>query len=103
MRVHERVHNDDNNTGCTETTYECQVCNKPFTRKGDLILHERVHSVVKPYACGACSKSFVSSSHLRVYERIHTGNKPDKSHECHICLKHFRRRGDLNVHMGNFT
>jgi len=49
-----------------ERTYPCVVCNKTFSVKGSLRVHQHVHTGERPYRCGVCSKMF---SHTRGLKR----------------------------------
>ena len=53
--------------------FECEICQKSFTQKGQLKEHRRIHSGELPYQCGFCEKSFRNSSALVTHLRIHTG------------------------------
>ena len=59
--------------------FQCQICDKTFTRLYHLRVHQRIHSGNKPFECKICNKKFVSSSDLRTHERTHYQDKP---YEC---------------------
>jgi uncharacterized Zn-finger protein len=44
--------------------YECDVCNKRFSRASHLSCHAKTHSGDKPYECDTCKKRFSQSSNL---------------------------------------
>ena len=41
-------------------TFVCQHCGKGFASSDNHIIHERIHTGVKPYKCNFCKKSFSS-------------------------------------------
>ena len=71
---------------------KCEVSNKVFSTKGNLVAHKRTHTREKPYECDVCNKRFSQSGDLVVHKRTHTGDKP---YECDVCNKRFSRSGDL--------
>jgi len=42
---------------------ECDICNKVFSRKYDLIRHRRIHTGDTPYKCKICGAGFTRSDH----------------------------------------
>jgi len=42
---------------------ECDICNKIFSRKYDLIRHRRIHTGDTPYKCKICGAGFTRSDH----------------------------------------
>ena len=61
---------------------KCEVTNKVFSKKGNLLRRKRTHSGDKPFECDVCKKRFSRSEHLAVHKRTHTGEKP---YECDVC------------------
>ena len=76
--------------------FTCTTCGMSFSRADVLKVHETVHTgMVKPFTCTTCLKSFGSNSKLRSHERIHTGEKP---FTCTQCGRSFARSDVLRTH-----
>ena len=74
----------------------CAICGKKFKSSNKLMLHERVHTGVKPFTCTTCGRSFSRADVLKVHETVHTGVV--KPFTCTTCLKSFRSNSKLRSH-----
>ncbi|XP_037977469.2 zinc finger protein 260 isoform X1 [Plutella xylostella] len=108
--------------------HACTVCEKQFSSKTYLSIHQRMHTAEKPYSCDVCKKAFAALTTLRVHMRVHTGEKPyacavcgrqfsvyasfkrherlhsgEKPFACKICEKTFADNGYLRLHMRTHT
>lgn len=75
--------------------FQCNQCEKSFSRHSNLKIHIRMHNGEKPYQCKVCKKGFRHSSTLINHARTHTGDRP---YRCNICEKSFKQLGTLTEH-----
>ena len=76
-------------------TFGCKTCSNRFKTKGQLKVHEMIHTGEVPYECKNCKKRFSQICNLKKHERIHTGEVP---FECKTCQKRFRDKCNLKIH-----
>lgn len=86
--------------GSEKRPHACQVCQKTFVRKSNLIDHLRLHANVRLYKCEYCEKSFVQPGNYRSHLRIHTKERPFK---CSMCDKTYNQSNALKVHIRSHT
>ncbi|XP_066597849.1 zinc finger protein 555-like isoform X2 [Prorops nasuta] len=76
--------------------YQCQHCNRRFTRPHEKVKHERIHTGEKPHACEVCGKTFRVTYCLTLHMRTHTGVRP---YGCQHCGKRFKASSVYNHHL----
>lgn len=79
-----------------ERRYQCEVCEKSFQRKSNLVDHLRLHANVKLFACSYCSAAFVQAGNLKSHIRKHTLEKP---YSCQYCDKSYSQSSALKTHI----
>jgi transcription elongation factor Elf1 len=75
--------------------YPCDVCQKIFRDRSNLVKHIRTHTKEKPFVCDHCGKSFAHSQTLKEHTFTHTNQKP---FFCDICNKTFANEANLKRH-----
>jgi len=78
----------------SDEMYQCQYCNKAFSKKSSFTGHMRAHTGNKPYKCDICKEAFIQQVHLTKHMMTH-GVKPYK---CDVCGKAFSHIATLNRH-----
>ncbi|XP_069835957.1 zinc finger protein 585A-like [Dendropsophus ebraccatus] len=84
-----------------EKLYTCTECGRGFVYKANLTEHQRLHAVEKPFACSDCGKCFKQKSHYFKHRRSHMGVK--KPFSCSECGKWFKDRWTLDRHERTHT
>lgn len=84
----------------TERRHQCEVCDKAFQRKSNLVDHLRLHANVKLFSCRFCDAAFVQAGNLKSHLRKHTLEKP---YECDYCGKCYTQSSALKTHVRSHT
>ncbi|GFU43721.1 hypothetical protein NPIL_573231 [Nephila pilipes] len=75
--------------------FQCEVCQRTFTRRGHLNRHLLTHSEEKPFECDVCQRTFARKDSL--FRHMHTQHGENTFH-CEVCQRSFSRADNLNKH-----
>lgn len=83
-------------------TYTCEYegCGKEFNKTWNLLDHVRMHEGIKPFQCSICQKEFTQKGNLRKHHVVkHSLNSLNerKKYECNMCGKRYTERYNLVV------
>ena len=74
----------------------CSYCNKAFSTRQGLKVHERLHKGEYRHYCGVCGKGFMGKTHLNGHMVFHTGVR---GFECPFCGKKYAYKFHLKEHI----
>lgn len=91
LKCHKLTHQPE-----SEKRYKCDLCDKSYWTKGNLVEHKRTHTTERAFACKACAKAFKTKHVLDVHVRKTHGAE---KFFCSLCGKTFKSRGDAQRHV----
>ncbi|XP_076346491.1 uncharacterized protein LOC143244895 [Tachypleus tridentatus] len=78
---------------------ECDICQKKFVNKYNLLAHLPHHNELRPHKCEHCAVCFkYKHSYEKHLEVVHSDKK---EHQCSVCGKLFKTKAYLNAHETN--
>lgn len=76
---------------------QCPVCEKIYLRSS-LVVHMRVHNGEKPFACKICNKCFSTKWNLELHNWTHQ-SRSNMPFKCNFCKGAFFREPDFIAHL----
>ena len=81
-------------------THFCDICDKSYQFRGDLLLHKRTFHEPAKYKCDTCERFFSTKSILISHKETHDNHL--KNLECKECSKYFKNSRSLKNHLKMF-
>ncbi|XP_064628264.1 zinc finger protein 768-like isoform X11 [Lineus longissimus] len=78
------------------TPHKCLLCSAYLSNAGNLTVHMRRHTGIRPWTCPICGKSFTRKHTLVQHKLTHTGEK--RSFSCSVCGKNLSSKRSLQMH-----
>lgn len=78
------------------TEYTCSICDKKLFHKRTLMMHERMHSGLKPFKCDHCDKAYVSKHSLNAHL---VAEMNLRKFVCEYCPKRYNFHAEVLAHM----
>lgn len=88
VKQHELMHYDDR-------PYPCKICGKKYKTVTAVRLHILTHKDERLYPCKICLKSYKSVSNMNRHILTHSDEKP---YQCEICNARYKTRGGVKQH-----
>ncbi|XP_022901151.1 zinc finger and BTB domain-containing protein 14-like [Onthophagus taurus] len=79
--------------------YACDICGRIFKTQCNLHRHKEYHGGVQ-FPCSVCGRVYPTNSTLRAHSITHSNLRP---HKCPLCDKTFKRNQDLKFHINQHT
>lgn len=78
---------------------QCPICEKIYLRSS-LMVHMRVHNGEKPFVCKICNKRFSTKWNLELHNWTHQ-SRSNMPFKCNICKSAFFRESDYIAHLNS--
>ncbi|KAL8580277.1 hypothetical protein ACOMHN_061518 [Nucella lapillus] len=95
MEISIRIDDSQCVTYGDQKRWQCELCDKSYTTKHNLVMHMLDHNGIKPHLCLVCGKYFKQLSHLNTHMLTHDKVRP---HICPSCGKGFTQISHLKRH-----